>query len=1640
MYFDIAIWKRGTIMTKKIIAIICLFAMLLSCIPATATVASAATQQYKVGYAKKSINPFITNEITGKGVPAKYTDADGNLQDYTDLAEHYCEVDIHTSNDPEVTAKVPFISIPLSGYGTQDTRLAKYMSDDNGDGLINAEDGLFVTATYVTDANGNAVIYLNCDLLSAYSDVVNEVRARVIAAINSADKNNTLQHNQIMISGSHNHSGPYVNSLVKPYTTWAEGCNYQPGKRTPDTLYGAYYEYMVSQMTAAVVEAFNNRKNAVMTKGSIDASDAMKEMGYAYTSGKSAGEGYVMNATRHNAVIHKQTITMKPVFGGETKTTEKIYPFSVGNNFGSLASLPALNTEHKTEEYKQVDGTYYKVTTIDYYTADDMVKSDDTLQILRFQREGADPVLLIDWKAHSSMMGSNSKRAVSSDYVNALRYYLEKEGYCVGFWQGAGGNVNGGSYFKDEVVIGSTAETSVGYPSITLNELKTERYSESTTGFYKTYYDTLLADDATAGNDAYRSCVYGYLLGKIALKCLSSNMSGALDMSDIRVLDVEHYLNEQQYSDGWAEASNNLQAEIAAGTSIKYPWTTTVDGVPYVINSKHHAEQLKKRTAPDSTFGNGKRAIYLSVILMGKNVTLVTGSGELFNYYDKNKSRLAEDNDWLELNGDSYGTPFILSHTNENTGYLPNTASYDYQVIHNAEIPEGTISGSYEVNVSNFAQGSGEEVVQLLRQMLEIALKEDSFQKVYCQHCEKEVVWTPVHKQMRYTNFSSGHYYLAEDFNGVGGYSVQEIGTSAKTAAQWKHQQDYKKTVCLDLRGKNYSNSNRCFVVRRYSTLNIMDTVGGSVVQGCSAGNNYVGGTYLAEGNTVTNIYGGTHRFRAIPGVDVQTGWGGVFSSRGTLNIYEGAVIEGADMAISSASSGDYNGCGGAILAYSGTVNIDGSTITSGSVPKDSYGPCIFAATASVKINLSGDADVEDIYFNAVGENSLTIGNDYAGTLGITLNGDIVDGMDIGNLAEGGSIADADITVTNADAAGVYTQDNNLLIKVLDKDYVASINTANGVQLFESLEDAITAAQGDVVTLQKDITDNMILKQSASFDLAGHSITGVFTIRAGNVVYVMDSTTDDFDVSDGVYGKIRVTKYNQDKIFALSADSGLTEDSYLQITEMENDTQYASFHRVNLQIKSMAIRPSVSGLYYNSTFEGDQMVADLIAQNGNDEVDFGVALSVSQTPNAQNLNTVCLYSKFTGFEAGAGANNDATSTLLVNILNQDREDKVNEEYANMKVYGRAFIVLPGGQYFFGKPVARSLRQQAEATDTVWNKLTYVQKTGLQKLYNKYSFMGQWQLPNIKKAVAEDDGVLKILEVGNSHGLDATNLLAEVIRQETGKEVIIGALYYSGCQVKQHAEFMTNNQAVYNYYKNATFTEGVDGINGDGSWKIIKKTVAQTALQDEDWDIITLQQMNNYSGLDKEYVPTIFNDVLNFLKENKKNPEHQPIMLWHMIWANPDDEDLMATSVGKADSWYSWHNKFTGADGKYDLNVLFDNITRCTQSYICTSGDFADVIPAGTAITYALNKLNRPQTEIYRDYTHLTDYSRLIAAYVWYAKIFGLEQITDIQVTEIPSYLHHDKSAYPADLQITAEMKADLIAAVNWALQNPYTVE
>ena len=220
---------------------------------------------------------------------------------------------------------------------------------------------------------------------------------------------------------------------------------------------------------------------------------------------------------------------------------------------------------------------------------------------------------------------------------------------------------------------------------------------------------------------------------------------------------------------------------------------------------------------------------------------------------------------------------------------------------------------------------------------------------------------------------------------------------------------------------------------------------------------------------------------------------------------------------------------------------------------------------------------------------------------------------------------------------------------------------------------------------------------------------------------------------------------------------------------------------------------------------------------------------------------------------------------------------------------------------------------------------------------------------------ENDGVTKILAIGNSFSEDAVEYYLSGLARETGKEIVIGNLYIGGATLEQHVANATGDIAAYSYRK--------VGVSGN------KTTTADvsiaTAIADENWDYISFQQVSQNSGQYETFtedLPTLY-DYVNQRVENSETK-----YLLHQTWAYAQN---------------STHSGFPNYDS--DQMTMYEAIVDAYEQAANLIPVHA-IVPSGTAIQNA--RTSYLGDNFNRDGYHLNEIGRYTASSTWYEVIFG----------------------------------------------------
>ena len=128
---------------------------------------------------------------------------------------------------------------------------------------------------------------------------------------------------------------------------------------------------------------------------------------------------------------------------------------AMNNRFPAVAYVGFTPTERMNfiRHYKIADGTYAGANFGNWApgVVGHASNNDSWVQVIKFDRIGAKPVILVNFQAHPCFTGGVDKTVVSSDYIGELRQYVETmTGAKFAFFQGAAGNHNGTSFYARE--------------------------------------------------------------------------------------------------------------------------------------------------------------------------------------------------------------------------------------------------------------------------------------------------------------------------------------------------------------------------------------------------------------------------------------------------------------------------------------------------------------------------------------------------------------------------------------------------------------------------------------------------------------------------------------------------------------------------------------------------------------------------------------------------------------------------------------------------------------------------------------------------------------------------------------------------------------------------------------------------------------------------------------------------------------------------------------------------------------------------------------------------------------------------------------------------------------------------------------
>lgn len=300
-------------------------------------------------------------------------------------------------------------------------------------------------------------------------------------------------------------------------------------------------------------------------------------------------------------------------------------------------------------------------------------------------------------------------------------------------------------------------------------------------------------------------------------------------------------------------------------------------------------------------------------------------------------------------------------------------------------------------------------------------------------------------------------------------------------------------------------------------------------------------------------------------------------------------------------------------------------------------------------------------------------------------------------------------------------------------------------------------------------------------------------------------------------------------------------------------------------------------------------------------------------------------------------------------------------------------------------------------------------------------------PTIPAQSPEEEEVFKILMIGQSHAQDASWLVCDVLSTEMPDQKFLVADLYASIHLSEHVQNIKISNPVYRY---AEITNG-SNLNVSEGYTI------NAAVKKHQWDLIVFNEATWPQTLDAEYTDGDFQWLTDWLRENAAWPYFK--FAYNATWAQPVSK--VVYDAGRQTVPSTFRKTYTDRFGG-DRTKHFARICEMMEKYVETDPDYDYVFHSGTAIQYASETFGVPEGdpmrryELYRDYTHLADFGRLIVAYQWYCQIFGIEELKEVKVNVIPSHMRTNCAMSYGDLTIDETMKQAIIESVNYALKNP----
>ncbi len=218
----------------------------------------------------------------------------------------------------------------------------------------------------------------------------------------------------------------------------------------------------------------------------------------------------------------------------------------------------------------------------------------------------------------------------------------------------------------------------------------------------------------------------------------------------------------------------------------------------------------------------------------------------------------------------------------------------------------------------------------------------------------------------------------------------------------------------------------------------------------------------------------------------------------------------------------------------------------------------------------------------------------------------------------------------------------------------------------------------------------------------------------------------------------------------------------------------------------------------------------------------------------------------------------------------------------------------------------------------------------------------------------EDGVLRILAIGNSFTDDGVDYLPAILEDLGIKNVELVSMYIGGCTVERHVkEYEAESPSYIMYVSKA-------GVN---NWTRTDNVTLQDALNYAKYDIVVTQQASPWSGVWNSFQPWL-DKLFGYVRLTQPDA----LLGWQMTWAYSAE--------------YMADGRFIYGTEPHDM---FKAICSTTDSLLSETDWITYLIPSAVAIDNARGtELSSAPLEMTRDGFHIDlGAGRYILAMTWY---------------------------------------------------------